>query len=177
MKTTRYHLEKVVEGASANNIDYVKTEIQDVLESNKPYQSKCDYLGYSITSIHDKVNLLDEQISELKEYKQKLKDAKALVLEVGAKVFSEYGIEKIEGAAFSSITISKELVSSKTSLVVKNEKELIDAGFYKLVLDEKAILQSFNDGDYKDLILQNCSIETKEVITNPKLRINKRRAS
>lgn len=177
MKTTRYHLQRVVEGASANNVDYVKSEIKDVLESNKPYESKCDYLGYSIISLDDKINLINEQIDELKEYKGKLKEAKALVLEVGAKVFKEYGIEKIEGAGISSITVSKELVSSKVNLVIQNEKALVDAGFYKLVLDEKAVLESYNNDEYKELILQNATIETVENKTASKLRVNKRRSS
>lgn len=176
-KTTRNYLERVIEGASANNVQYLASELKEVLESNKAYQSKCDYIGYSIASLDEKASLVDEQIKELKSYKSKLKEAKSLVLEVGAKVFNDYGIQKLEGAGISSITVSKEMKSSKTSLVVLNEQKLIDAGFYTLKLDEKAILESYNNDEYKELILQNCTIETKEIITKPKLRVNKRRAS
>ena len=177
MKTTRYHLEKVVQSAGVNNVDYLKSELKDVLESNNDYTKKADYIGYSILSIDEKVKLIDEQLSELKEYKSKLKEAKSLALEVGAKVFNEYGISKIEGVGISSITVSNEIRSKKTSLVIQNEQSLIDAGFYKKVIDEKAILDSYNNGDYQDLILQNCIVETNETVIPSKLRVNKRRGS
>lgn len=177
MKTTRYHLERVVQNASVTNEDYLKQELREVLESNKPYESKCDYLGYSILSLDEKIKVIDEQLEELKQYKQKLKDAKSLVLEVGASIFTEYGISKIEGGGISSITVSKELRSSKSVLSVKDEKPLIDAGFYKLSLDEKALLDSYNNGEYIELIEKYCSVQTIESITKPKLRVNRRRAS
>lgn len=177
MRTTRNHLERVVQGATETNKAYILEEIKNVLESNKPYEVKCDYLGYSILSLDEKVSLINAQLDELKEYKAKLKLAKSLVLEIGAKVFSCYGIQKIEGAGISSITVSKELKTTKTSLVVREDKPLIDAGFFKVVLDEKAILDAYNNDEYKELILQNCVLETKEVVTVPKLRVNKRRAS
>lgn len=177
MKTTRYHLEKVVQSAKVNNVDYLKSELKDVLESNNDYTKKADYIGYSILSIDEKIKLIDEQLSELKEYKSKLKEAKSLALEVGAKVFNEYGISKIEGVGISSITVSNEIRSKKTSLVIQNEQSLIDAGFYKKVIDEKAILDSYNNGDYQDLILQNCIVETNETVIASKLRVNKRRGS
>lgn len=176
-KTTRYHLEKVVESASVNNIDYVKEEVRSVLQSNKPYESKCDYLGYSILSIDNKIALLDEQLKELKEYKSKLKEAKAIVLEAGAKVFSEFGIDKIEGAGISSITLSRELMTKKCSLVVSNKEALINAGFYKVDLDEKAVLDAYADNEYKDLILQNATVRVEEIKTPSRLRVNKRKAA
>lgn len=177
MKTTRYHLEKIVEGASANNIDYVKEEFKTILESNKEYTRKADYLGFSILSLTDKVKLLDEQIEELKQYKQKLNEAKDLALEVGATVFTEYGIEKLEGAGISSISITKESKSSKTSLVVRNEQALIDAGFTKVVLDTNAVLDAFNNGDYQELILQNAIVDTKVTVKPQRLRVNRRKTS
>lgn len=177
MKTTRYHLERVVESTSITNLDYVKDEIKYVLESNKDYRTKADYLGYSICTLDDKVKSIDEQINELKELKQRIKNAKALVLEIGAKVFAEFGIEKIEGNGISSITVSKELISSKTVLNVINTQALIDAGFYIKTIDEKAILESFNNDDYKELILANAEVLTTKTVTPSKLRVNKRRSN
>ena len=175
MKTTRYHLERVVEGATANNIDYIKEEFKAVLQSDNEYTRKADYLGFSILSITDKIKLLDEEINELKEYKAKLNEAKELALEVGANVFTEFGIDKIEGAGISSITLTKESRSSKTSLVIRNEQALMDAGFTKTVLDTDSVLEAFNNGDYQELILQNAIVDTKVTVKPQKLRINSRR--
>jgi hypothetical protein len=48
---TRYRLEKAVQDANDNNIAYLKEEFQTLLESNRPYQAKADYIGYSVSSI------------------------------------------------------------------------------------------------------------------------------
>lgn len=176
MKTTRYHLERVIEGASANNIKYVENEIQEVLESNKDYRTKADYLGFSICSLDDKVQVIEEQVKELLEYKKRLLGARLLAIKVGAEVFKTYGIEKLEGAGIESITLTKESSSSKTNLVIKNEQALIDGGFYKTikVLDTDSILNSYKDGLYHDLILQNAYVDTKVTVIPSMLKVNRR---
>lgn len=52
----------------------------------------------------------------------------------------------------------------KTRLVIHEASELIEAGFYKYekVLDTKALLQSYSDGQYLELINKYCSLETIE---------------
>lgn len=173
MKMTKYHLERVVESANINNVQYIKQEIKKVLESNREYTRKTDYLGFSICSLDDKINILDEHINEMKEYKDNLKHAKSLALEMGASVFNELGIQKIEGVRISSISLIKGFKSVKTSLIIKDHKALIDAGFYKKIVDTESLLNSYNDDLYKDLIIQNCSILKEEIITSSKLKISK----
>lgn len=175
-KLTRYRFEQIVQEASMGSITWLIDEFKVILESNKPYQSKCDYIGYSISSIDEKILLLDTQIKELQNYKNHLKAAKDIVLTTGAKVFENYGISKIEGAGISSITITTSSSTTKTIINPMNEEELIKAGFYKKVLDDKAIEKAYENGEYLTLIQKYCEVSTVTETKPSKLKINKRRA-
>ena len=107
MKTTRYRFEQAVQEVQTDTIDLLKDEFKSILESNKDFTRKADYIGFSIVSLDAKVASLDEEIKELQQLKKSLKSAKEITLITGAKVFEEYGIDKIEGAGISSITMSK----------------------------------------------------------------------
>ena len=48
MKLLRNRFETAVQEVSESSRDWLKDEYRNILESNKPYQSKCDYIGYSI---------------------------------------------------------------------------------------------------------------------------------
>lgn len=174
-KLQRFRFEAAVQDVTETNTSWLKDEFKSVLESNKPYQSKADYIGYSLLSIEEKISLLDEEISSLKQYKEKLKKAKAIALVTGAEVFNEYGISKLEGAGISSLTLSSALRTVKVEVAdIYNEEALIQQGYYKKVLDEKAIVQAYKDGTYKEFILMHADINVVEYITPSKLRINKR---
>ena len=175
-KLTRYRFEAAVQDANELTKEFLTQEYIDVLESNKPYQSKCDYIAFSLLSIEEKMSLLDEEVKNLKEYKQRLKEAQEVALCVGAKVFSSYGITKIEGASVSSITVTNATESSKLELRVENEEAFIEQGFYKKVLDEKKIIKAYTKGDYKDFILAHARVEPVIYIKPSRLRVNKRRS-
>lgn len=176
-KLTRYRFEAAVQDATEFSKEYLRQEYIDVLESNKPYQKKCDYIGFSLLSIEEKISLLDDEIQNLKDYKQRLKEAQEIALCVGAKVFSSYGITKIEGAGISSITVTNATQTSKLELTVLNEEAFIQQGFYKKVLDEKKILEYYANNDYKEFILEHASVEPVIYIKPSRLRINKRRSA
>jgi len=177
MKLQRNRFETALQDANDNSTNWLKDEFKAILESNKPYQAKCDYIGYSILSIDEKIELLDEEMEQLKEYKLKLKLAKARAIEVGAEVFSEYGISKIEGAGISSITTTTATVTTKYDFISINEDEFIAQGYYKKVLDKEKILKSYQEGNYLDFINANAKIVSIATTTPSKLRINKRRGS
>ena len=101
-KLTRYRFEAAVQDATQFSKEYLTQEYIEVLESNKPYQKKCDYIGFSLLSIDEKISLIDDEIQNLKDYKQRLTEAQEIALRVGAKVFDSYGITKIEGANISA---------------------------------------------------------------------------
>ena len=176
-KYTRYRFEAALQDANEYGVQHLVDEYVNVLESNKPYQSKCDYIGYSLLAIDEKIGLLDEEMKALKEYKQKLKSAKDLAYEVGAKVFQRYGISKIEGAGISSITSSVGSETTKLELTILDEEALIQQGFYKKVLDEKKVMEAYVQGEYKEFILQHAKVEPVIYIKSPRLRVNRRRSS
>ena len=177
MKTTRYKFEQTVQSANAKSVEWLKDEFRTILESDKDYTRKADYIGFSVLSIDTRIQNLDEEIKELQELKKTLKTAKEVVLETGAEIFTEYGIDKLDGAGISSITFTGATTVDKTKLVVRDAEELINAGFYKKVIDEEKILQYYSSDKYANIIQANCSLE---VVSNPKpakIKINKRRSS
>ena len=175
MKTTRYRFEQSVQEVKEDTKSWLIDEFKGILESDKDFTRKADYIGFSILSIDAKVASLDEEIKELQQLKKKLKQAKEIALQTGADVFEEYGIDKLEGAGISSITLAKPNPSSKIKLTIHNEYKLIEAGFYRKILDEDAVLEFYNSGKCLDTINANCSIEILKDVKPTKLKINKRR--
>jgi hypothetical protein len=175
MKTTRYNFERVLQDAKANNTDWLKEGYKSILESDKDYTRKADYIGFSILSIDDKVASIDEEIKELQTLKKNLKTAKDIALTIGASVFKEYGVEKIEGAGISSITLTKPSRKTKTVLTPTDEALLIESGFYKKVLDLDAVVSAYEYNNYTKLITKACKIDKVTTTTEAKLKVNKRR--
>jgi len=177
MKTTRYKFEQTVQSATTKTIDWLKDEFRAILESDKDYTRKADYIGFSVLFIDTRIQSLDEEIKELQGLKKQLKTAKEIVLEAGAEIFLEYGIDKIDGAGISSITFTSAVTADNTKLVIHDKEALIEAGFYKKVIDEAKILHYYSSDKYANIIQEH---STLEVISNPrsaKIKINKRRGS
>jgi hypothetical protein len=177
MKTTRYRFEQSVQEVKEDNTSWLIDEFKSILESDKDFTRKCDYIGFSILSIDSKVESINEEIKELQTLKKNLKLAKELTLKTGATVFEKYGISKLEGAGISSITIHEPKPTSKIKLTIHNEYRLIEAGFYRKVIDEDAVLEFYNSGKCLETINANCSIEILRDIKAPKLKVNRRRGT
>jgi len=175
MKTTRFSFEKAVQEVSADNTQWLRDEFASILESDKEFTRKADYIGYSINSIDSKIATLDEEIQLMQEMKKKLKSAKDVALSVGAEVFAQYGVEKIEGAGISSITITPATESLKTTLVATDEAMLIRAGFCKTVVDMDMVNKRYNNGEYIDIITAYTTDTVIDKSKPAKLKINKRR--
>lgn len=176
MKTTRYKFEQMVQEVNPTSIEWLKEELQAILESDKDYTRKADYIGFSVLSIDDKVASIDEEIKELQQLKKNLKSAKEIVLRTGAEVFASYGIDKLEGAGISSITVTPPKERTTTKLEILDEEAVIRAGFYKKVVDEDALLEALEQNRYNRFILKNAAkISMVDTSIPAKLRINKRR--
>ncbi len=180
MKTTRYRFEAAIQAVTEDSKSWLIDELKSILESEKDFTRKADYIGFSIAGIDSKVASLDEEIKELQELKQKLKSAKDIALTTAAEVFLSYGIDKLEGAGISSITVTKPATKIKSNLSISNEDALIQAGFYKKVLDTEAVaaaLQSDGDSIGYMTAQEYASLATEEMTTPSKLKVNKRRGS
>lgn len=177
MKTTRYQFERDIEGANSSNTDWLKTAFQSILESDKHFTSKADYIGFSILSFDEKVQSLDEQIKELQAVKKRLKEAKEIALTVGAEVLTQYGIDKLEGMGISSITITTAKDNVATELVVTDEEALMELGYYLKVLDTNRVMEEFTKADERGRLVPYCDVVITKSTTLPKLKINKRRSA
>ena len=177
MKTTRYRFEQVVQEVKSENIDWLRDEFKAILESDKDFTRKADYIGFSIASIDVKVVSLDEEIKELQQLKKSLKSAKTIALTTGAEVFAEYGIDKLEGAGISSITVSKATSKMNQRIEILQEDELIKAGYYIKVVDEEAVLEAHQHRHRRELIKGCYKVIEVDTSTPAKLRVNKKRIS
>jgi hypothetical protein len=177
MKTTRYQFEKDIEGANSSNADWLKQSFQSILESDKYFTAKADYIGFSILSIDEKVQSLDDQIKELQAIKKRLKEAKEIAVTVGAEIFNTYGIDKLEGTGISSITITDVKQSYHQELLIFNEAALINEGYFKVILDTEAIINDFTKADERAILEPYCNVVITTTSTLAKLKINKRRSA
>jgi hypothetical protein len=177
MKTTRYQFERDLEGANSSNVDWLKQSFQSILESDKHFTAKADYIGYSILSIDEKVQSLDEQIKELQVVKKRLKEAKEVALTIGAEVLNDYGIDKLEGAGISSITVTESKSSTTTELIIHDENALMELGYYFKVLDSTRVIEEFTKADERSILEPHCDVVLTTTTPASKLKINKRRSA
>lgn len=178
MITTRTRFQSALEAVTEDTKSWLIDEFKTILEAEKDYTRKADYIGFSIAHMDAKIQSLDEEIKELQNLKKKLKLAKDTALTIGAEVFGNYGIEKLEGAGISSITVTKPSTTVKTNLKIIDEEALISAGFYKKVLDTDAVIAahlSDSDSIAYMTVQEYSSYEQEEVTTLAKLKVNKRR--
>jgi len=176
MKTVNYPLEVAVQNVTYQNKEALVERYKAVLESNKDFMRKCDYICYSISSINTRVKAIDEELEHLIGLKTTLQDAQQIALEAGVEAFDYYGISKLEGSVFKSITVSKPIESNKKRLVVLDEQSLIENGFYKTikVLDKQKLLDEYADGTYIDFIKQHTRLESVFEKKRASLIINRR---
>ena len=176
MKTTRYKFEQTVQSANDKSREWLKEEFRSILESDKDYMRKADYIGFSVLSIDTRIQSLDEEIKELQALKKTLKTAKEIVLTTGAEIFLEYGIDKIDGAGISSITFTGATTTDKSKLVIDNPDALIEAGFFKKVVDEEMVSQYYTSDKYGHIIQKHARLEVTSTPRPAKIKINKRRS-
>jgi hypothetical protein len=177
MKTTRYKFERDIEGANSSNADWLKQSFQSILESDKHFTAKADYIGFSILSIDEKVQSLDDQIKELQAIKKRLKEAKEIAVTVGAEIFNTYGIDKLEGTGISSITVTDSKSSTATELIIHDEEALMDIGYYNKILDTARVMDDFTKADERARLEQYCDVVLTTTTTISKLKVNKRRSA
>jgi len=167
----------MVQEVKEDTTDWLRDEFKAILESDKDFTRKADYIGFSIASIDAKVAGLDEEIKEMQQLKRNLKEAKTLALTTGAEVFAEYGIDKLEGAGISSLTVAKAKYKQVQKIEILDEDELIKAGYWMKVVDEDAVLEAHHYKSRRDLIGGCYRVEDIDLSTPAKLKVNKRRAA
>ena len=144
MKMTNYRLQTEIENINTDKTEWFKNYVRQVLESNKPYHAKADYIGLSIKEIDNKIAYINDDIKELQALKKNLTLAKITALEATAEVLAEYGIDRLDGTSISSITITPPKTKLKETFRITDADALIKLGFYKVVVDEGSVKEAMS---------------------------------
>jgi len=139
MKMTNYRLQTEIENIKEDKQEWFKNYVRQVLESNKPYHAKADYIGLSIQEIQNKIDYLSNDIKEMTALKKSLTTAKVTALEATATVLAEYGIDRLDGTSISSITITPQKTKIKETFKVIDSDGLIKLGYCTVVVDEQSV--------------------------------------
>ena len=173
----KYRLQTEMENLKLGSVNWFKDYIKQVLESDKPYYEKADYLAYSINQLQNKIDYVSSEIKELQDLKKSLASSKELAMQITASVLAEYGIDKLEGANISSITITPEKSKTENVIFIKDEKAVIQLGFVSFIPDYEAIEKtlSSNDGYAWEELSQYVEVSKITTTTQSKIKINNKR--
>ena len=173
----KYRLQTEMENLKLGNENWFKDYIKQVLESNKPYYEKADYLAYSINQLQNKIDYVSSEIKELQDLKKSLASSKELAMQITASVLAEYGIDKLEGANISSITITPEKSKTENVILIKDEQAVMRLGFVSFSPDYEAIEKtlSSNDGYAWEELSQYVEVSKITTTTQSKIKINNKR--
>ena len=175
----KYRLQTEMENLKIGNENWFKDYIKQVLESDKPYYEKADYIAYSINQVQNKIDYVSNEIKELQDLKKSLATSKELAMEITASILAEYGIDKLEGASISSITITPEKVKTENVIFIKDEKAVIQLGFVSFIPDYEAIEKTLttNEGYVYEELAQYVEVSKISTTTQSKIKINNKRNS
>ncbi len=173
----KYRLQTEMENLKLGSVNWFKDYIKQVLESDKPYYEKADYLAYSINQLQNKIDYVSSEIKELQDLKKSLASSKELAMQITASVLAEYGIDKLEGANISSITITPEKSKTENVILIKDEQAVMRLGFVSFSPDYEAIEKtlSSNDGYAWEELSQYVEVSKITTTTQSKIKINNKR--
>jgi len=177
MKMTNYRLQTEMENINTNKTEWFKNYVRQVLESNKPYHAKADYIGLSIKELDNKIAYISDDIKELQALKKNLTQAKTIALEATAEVLAEYGIDRLDGTAISSITISPKKTKTKNTLNIINSEELIKLGYFRVVVDEQSVKEAMTTIEGMNEIDKFVEVGVVKEEVPAKIKVNFRRNS
>ena len=177
MKMTNYRLQTEMERIQPESQEWYKDYVRQVLESNKPYHAKADYLGLSIQEIQNKIDYLSDDIKEMTALKKSLTQAKATALEATATVLAEYGIDRLDGTSISSITITPHKTKLKETFRVINEEALIKLGYFSVVVDEQAVKEAMLTQESMEQIDEFVEVGISKEEAPSRIKVNFRRSS
>jgi hypothetical protein len=177
MKMTNYRLQTEIENIKEDKLDWFKNYVRQVLESNKPYHAKADYIGLSIKELDNKLSYIADDIKELQTLKKNLTLAKATALEATATVLAEYGIDRLDGTSISSITITPQKTKLKETFKVIDSDALIKLGYFSVVVDEQSVKDAMLTVEGMDEIDKFVEVGVVSEEVPAKIKVNSRRDS
>ena len=178
MKTTNYRLQTEIEHLTpTSQKEWFRNYLKEILESDKPYYVKSDYIALSFMELDNKITYISNEIKSLTTLKKKLQEAKTLGLEIAAQTLSEYGIEKMEGTAVSSLTIAPEKQKSKESVRIKDPNKVMELGYVSFSVDEKSVKEALKHQEMFEQLDPYIEVSYEEETVPARLKINKKRSS
>jgi len=177
MKMTNYRLQTEIENIKEDKQEWFKNYVRQVLESNKPYHAKADYIGLSIKELDNKISYIADDIKELQTLKKNLTNAKATALEATATVLQEYGIDRLDGTSISSITITPQKTKLKETFKVTDSDALIKLGYFSVVVDEQSVKDAMLTIEGMNEIDKYVEVGVVKEELPAKIKVNARRSS
>ena len=178
MKTTNYRLQTEIENLSTTSQkEWFRNYLKEVLESDKPYYQKSDYIALSFMELDNKILYLSNEIKALTALKKNLIEAKTLGLEIAADILEEYGIDKMEGTAISSLTIAPPRQKTKETIRIKDPHKVMELGYVSFSVDEKAVKEALHNKEQFAELDPYIDVSIEEETVPARLKINKRRSS
>jgi hypothetical protein len=177
MKMINYRLQTQMEQLKPNATEWYKNYLREILESDKPYHVKADYIGLSFQELQNKIDYLSADIKEMSALKKSLANAKSIALESTASVLEEYGIDRLDGTSISSITITPKKTKVKESFKIIDTEALIKLGFYTVVVDEQAVKDAMLTVEGMDEIDKFVEVDVTSEEVPAKIKVNSRRSS
>lgn len=148
-------------------VDEIQTILNFKVEAVGANQT-ADYIGRAVENIESSVDRIDDAIKELQAIKKDMQSQSEVIKIGAARWLSECGIDKLQGDRISSISVSDKKESIK--LIVEDEDNVINAGYFKTVIDSVALKNALVSGVDID------GVKLEIVHNEPSLRINKRKA-
>ena len=178
MKTTNYRLQTEIEHLSpTSQKEWFRNYLKELLESDKPYYVKSDYIALSFMELDNKIDYLTNEIKTLTELKKKLQQAKTLGLEIAAQTLQEYGIDKMEGTAISSLTIAPAKTKTKEEIRIKDPQKVMELGYVSFSVDEKAVKEALHHTEMFEQLDPYVDVSLRDEIVPARLKINKKQGA
>jgi len=156
--------------------EWFNQSVMNILQA--PTQSsfaKADRVAEVFTSIDVKIDYIKEQQKLLASLKKQLEVAKNYAKVEVSNALISLGVTKLEGLAVSSITATKATDKSVAKLVILDEDELLNRGFFKIELDKEAIEKALLSADQRNEVKDYADMTIELVHKPATIRINKRK--
>lgn len=129
-----------------------------------------DYLAKSDDALQALIDRTTQSIKEAQEYKKILEGQREIIKAEAANFLLSNGVNRLDSETSTDVSsITTTTPKPTETVIIKDEAQAIESGFYQKVIDKTALKEALQDG-------LECDYATLEVVHNePKIKINKKR--